>query len=190
MGSRRRRCGASQKFDVLKRWIFVVRDTGRSTSIRRMRNSTGIAAALLAAVFVASCGGGGGGSPPEAPPPAIQLLDFSETAMAVIKVRSSLNGVTLLEEKLTSLLESGPQRRITLLDQRGAVRARYSPPPGSSLIDFAQHASGEMSVALATARTVTLVRLDRAAAVSTEFPLLDPQAASDPFYDAGGVHDD
>src|SRR5260221_4167819 len=110
--------------------------------------------------------------------------------MAVIKVRPSVDGVTLLEEKLTSLLESGPQRRITLLDQRGAVRARYSPPPGSSLIDFAQHASGEISVALATARTVTLVRLDRAVAVSTEFPLLDPQAPNDPFYDAGGVHDD
>ena len=67
--------------------------------------------------------------------------------------------------------------RDALLDQRGAVRARYSPPPGFFLIDFAQHASGEITVALATARTVTLVRLDRAAAVSTEFPLLDPQAA-------------
>src|SRR5258708_20386788 len=110
--------------------------------------------------------------------------------MAVIKVRPSVDGVTLLEEKPTSLLEAGLLRRITLLDQRGAVRARYSPPPGFFLIDFAQHASGEISVALATARAVTLVRLDRAAAVSTEFPLLDPQAANDPFYDAGGVHDD
>src|SRR5260221_9897991 len=121
MDSRRRRSGASPKCNVLKRWKLVVRDAGRSTSVRHMRNSTGVPAVLMAAVFVASCGGGGGGSPPEARPPSIQLLAFSETAMAVIKVQSSLDGVTLLEEKLTSLLEPGPQRRITLLDQRGAV---------------------------------------------------------------------
>ena len=149
-----------------------------------------IVAALLVALSVASCGGGGGaGSQPEMPPP-VAPLDVAVSGMAVIKVRSSVDGVTTLEEKLTSLVQTGPERRITLLDQAGAVRARYSPPAGSSLIDFAQHASGEISVALATARTVTLVRLDRVAAVISEFPLVDPQAPNDPFFDAGGVRDD
>lgn len=141
--------------------------------------------ALLAAIAVASCGGGGSSSP-DMPPP----LAFTTSGMAVVKVRSSLDGVTVMEEQLTPLTEIGPQRRITLLDQAGAVRARYSPPPGSSLVDFAQHASGEITAALATARTVTLVRLDRAGSSLAEFPLLDPQAPTDPFFDSGGVRDD
>lgn len=145
--------------------------------------------ALLAAIAVASCGGGGGPSaPPDMPPPP--SLAFTTSGMAVVKVRSSLDGATVMEERLTPLSQIGPQRRITLLDQAGAVRARYSPPAGSSLIDFAQHASGEITAALATARTVTLVRLDRTGTVLTEFPLLDPQAPTDPFYDSGGVRDD
>src|SRR5207344_633852 len=110
--------------------------------------------------------------------------------MAVVKVRSHPGGLALLEEKLTSLLESGPERRLTLLDNDGTVRARYSASQGNCLIDFAQHPSGDISVVLATASTVTLVRLDRLAAVSNAFPLLDEQAPSDPFYDDGGVHDD
>jgi hypothetical protein len=89
------------------------------------------------------------------------------------------------------ILETGPQRRLTLLDAGGAVRARYSPPQGLSLIDFAQHPSGEITVALASARTVTLVRLDRAAARSFEFPLIDPQAPTDPYVFLGdGPRDD
>ena len=110
--------------------------------------------------------------------------------MAVVKARASVDGVTLLEEKPTSLLETGPQRRITMLGPDGAVRARYSPPQGFSLIDFAQHAQGEVSVALASARAVTLVQLDRAAVAMREFPLVDAQAPNDPFYDSGGIHDD
>ncbi|MGZ5676117.1 MAG: hypothetical protein ACXWHC_15080 [Usitatibacter sp.] len=142
----------------------------------------------MAALLVAACGGGGGSQPEVTP--RVMPLDFAIAGMAVIKVRSSSDGVTLLEEKLTSLLESGPQRSITLLDNGGAVRGRYSAPPGFSLIDFAQHPSGEISVALATARTVTLSRLDRFGSAGNEFPLLDAQAPNDPFYDAGGVHDD
>src|SRR5947207_8048683 len=132
-----------------------------------------VLASFAVAWLVASCGGGGGagGSSPPAMPPA--PLDIAVSGMAVIKVRSGADGVALLEEKLASLAESGPQRRITLLDSRGALRGRYSAPPGLSVIDFAQHPSGEISVALATSRTVTLVRLDAAAIASGDFPLTD-----------------
>src|SRR6476659_8283841 len=72
-------------------------------------------AALAAALFIASCGGGGyGGSQPQVPPP-VTPLDFADSGMAVIKARPSVDGVTLLEEKASSILETGPQRRITLL---------------------------------------------------------------------------
>ena len=74
------------------------------------------------------------------------------------KLRSSLDGVTLMEEKLSSLLEVGPQRRITFLDQSGGVRARYSPPAGFSLIDFAQHLIGPMRRLVANVKNLTPVR--------------------------------
>jgi len=117
-------------------------------------------------------------------------LDVSVAGLAVVKLRSSPDGLAILEERLTSLTESGPARRLTLLDGNGAVRGRYVAPTGFAVIDFAQHPSGEISVVLATAKTVTLVHLDRSAVADSEFPLLDPQAPGDPFYDAGGVHDD
>ena len=143
--------------------------------------------AFLIAALAVSCGGGG---PQPAAPPLVTPLDLAVPGMGAIKVRPGPDGIALLEEKLTSLLEPGPERCLTLLDKDGALRGRYSAPPGYSLIDFAQHPSGEISVALATAKTVTLVRLDRWAAAGGEFPLLDAQAPSDPFYDDGGVRDD
>lgn len=110
--------------------------------------------------------------------------------MAVVKVRSSIDGATLLEEKPSPITQPGPQRRITFVDSSGTVRTRYAAASGASLIDFAQHASGEISVALATNRTVTLVRVSRNGNAVAEYPLVDAQAPGDPFLDLGGVHDD
>ena len=143
-----------------------------------------LAALASSLVALAACGGSDSGAPDT------MLLDLSVAGQAVIKVRAGPDAAALLEEKLVSLRESGPERRLTLLDDSGAVRSRYVAPPGRALIDFAQHPSGEISVVLATAKTVTLVRLDRLAAAISEFELLDPQAPNDPFYDDGGVHDD
>ena len=123
----------------------------------------------------------------QTPPVSINL---SVSGMAVIKVRTGAQGVTLMVETLTALSESGPERSITLLDDDGAVSGRYSAPSGWALIDFAQHPSGEISAVLATARTVRLVRLDRTGIVRNDFALTDAQAPNDPFYDHGGVRDD
>jgi hypothetical protein len=147
--------------------------------------------ALGAAIVLASCGGGGGdGAGQPTPPPAPVSIDVSIAGMAVIKVQTGLQGVTLMAEKLTSLSEFGPDRSITLLDNNGAISGRYSAPAGWALIDFAQHPSGEISAVLATARTVRLLRIDRAAVVRSDFALTDAQAPDDPFYDNGGVRDD
>jgi len=116
-------------------------------------------AALLAAFIVSACAGGG---TEEAPAPA-PAIDFADPAMAVIKVRPSADGVTILEEKPTPITQPGPQRRVALLDPSGRVRGTYEAPAGSSIIDLAQHASGEVTVGLATAKAVTIVRLDRLA---------------------------
>jgi hypothetical protein len=147
---------------------------------------------LCIAVALASCGGGGSGSTvqttPAPTPPA--SIDVAIPGMAVIKVQDGAQGVTLMSEKLTSLLQSGPERSITLLDNNGATTGRYSAPSGWALIDFTQHPSGEVSAVLSTARTVRLVRIDRAAVVRNDFALTDAQAPNDPFYDNGGVRDD
>ncbi len=117
-------------------------------------------------------------------------IDVELTDRAVIKVRADTLGATTMEEKLTSIFETGPNRRITSLDGAGAVSGRYTAPDGWSIVDFARHPSGETTVILATAKTVKLTRLDRFAAPVSEFALTDPQAPSDPFYDSGGLHDD
>jgi hypothetical protein len=95
-----------------------------------------------------------------------------------------------MEERLHALTDPGPERKLVLLDDSGAQAGQYAAPAGWALIDFARHASGETTVVLATARDVKLVRLDRSAAPIGELALVDPQAATDPYYDNGGVHDD
>lgn len=152
-----------------------------------------ICVAFCAGTLLASCGGGnsGGGVPINIPPPTMPI-NLAVSGVAVVKVQSGNLGVAVMEEKLTSLFESGPDRRITLLDNKGAISGRYLPPTGWAVIDFTQHPSGEISVVLATAKTVRLVRLDRFAAPINEFDVIDAQAATDPFYDDGndGPRDD
>src|SRR4029079_17244140 len=147
----------------------------------------------LVAVLACSCGGGGGYSssppPPPPPPPPPATVDLSVTGKAVIKVRVDAPGTTMMEERLTALGQPGPDRSLEILDANEAVTGRYSPPAGMSLIDFAQHPSGEVSVAIATAKSVRLVRLSRTAAVIDQAEIVDPLVASDAFFDAGGVHD-
>ena len=131
---------------------------------------------------------------PRCPPPGTVAppapVSVAESGVAAIKVRAADPGVALLEETLTSIAQTGPVRRLTLLDNSGAPSGQYTAPAGWSLIDFAQHPSGEVSVVQASNTKVQLVRLDRAANVLSIFNLTDPQAPNDPFYDNGGVHDD
>jgi len=145
-------------------------------------------AVMTGSLLVAACGGGGGDSAMAPAPPA--PVQISVTGVAVTKVQVGPPGIAALEERLHALTDPGPDRKLVLLDAGGAQVAQYVPPAGWSLIDFARHPSGETTVALAAARDVKLVRLDRLAAPLDELAVTDPQAATDPFYDNGGVHDD
>lgn len=131
---------------------------------------------------------------PRCPAPGISgppaPVSLAVTNVIVTKVQAGDHGVAFMEEKLTSLLEPGPLRSLTLLDNDGAVSGRYAAPSGWALVDFAQHPSGEISAILTTATAVRLVRLDRSAAVIDEFDLTDAQAPGDPFYDQGGLRND
>ena len=144
------------------------------------------------AVIVSSCGSGGSSqtSTPPPPPPPPTPIDIAITAMAAIKVQSGTAGIAVLEQHLNAITEAGPDRTLAIFDSHGAASGRYAPPAGYSLIDFAQHPSGEISVALATATGVRLARIDRTAVLMDDLAIVDPQAATDPFFDTGGIHDD
>ena len=155
------------------------------------------AACLVLALFVAACGGGGGGSatntPPPPPPPPVTPtpLQWSVTGAAVIKVRVATAGTTVMIERLQPIIPAGgPDRSLQFFDANGAMTGRYDAPAGFSIVDFAQHASGDATAALATATTVSLVRVSRTAATRDTTPIIDPLAETDRFYDEGGLHDD
>jgi len=145
----------------------------------------------LAIGFLAACGGGDGSTATGEPNPPIQTVNLAVAGQAVIKVRTAGNVIALLEERLTSIFEPGPQRTLAILQADGRTAHSYVSPTGWSVIDFAVHPSGDISVALTTVREVRIVRLNRNGETRSDQLFLDPAAATDPFYDyEGGVRDD
>jgi hypothetical protein len=151
--------------------------------------------AMIVVALVSSCGGAGGSSPsqptpPPPPPPPPVAIKIAVSGSAVVKAQSNTVGIAALEQRLTALTEPGPDRSLAIFDAHGTATGRYTAPEGFALIDFAQHPSGEISVALATATSVKFARIDRSGALLDDLTLVDPQAVTDPFIDSGGVHDD
>jgi hypothetical protein len=150
----------------------------RSPSTRRL-------ALLMAttAVVLAACGGGGGGgagSPPPPPPPA--PLAVATPGVAAIKVRANGSGWVLLTEKLRGLEDvTTPDRRLQVSTDGRTSGTPIAAPPGWSLIDVAVHPSGQLSVVLATNKTLKLQRRAADGALIGESDFTDPQAATDPF---------
>jgi hypothetical protein len=123
--------------------------------------------------------------------PGAGTVDISVTGQTVTKVRASGNGVAFLEEHLNSIFEDGPRRSLVLLKASGEPLPPYTAPAGWSLVDFAIHPSGDLSVVLTTAREVRLVRLDHQGTVRSDQSFVDTAAATDPFFNyAGGLEDD
>lgn len=124
-------------------------------------------------------------------PPVLGGVDLAATGQTVTKVRTAGNEVVLLEERLHSIFEDGPQRTLALLQSDGHTVQPYMPPAGWSVVDFAVHPSGDISAVLTTATAVRIVRLDPAGSVRIDQVFLDPLAATDPFFNyAGGLKND
>jgi len=150
-------------------------------------------AAVALASLAAACGSGGNGSTAQAPPPPppqVTPITLAVSGRAVVRAQGDAQGFTLLEEKALAITQPGPDRRVVLLDGLGNEIGSYIPPSDWSLIDSTRHPSGDTTVILAAARTVMLVRLDRSGKTIDQSPLVDPDAPNDPFFDAGGTHDD
>ncbi|ARN22430.1 hypothetical protein [Piscinibacter gummiphilus] len=137
--------------------------------------------ATLLAVGLAGCGGG------EPDPPA--AYEHAVTGRAAVKVRRGGPGLVVLEERLVSIHEQGPQRQVVLLTPDWGVMGRYTAPADWSIVDAAAHPSGETSVVLTQRKTVRLVRLDVRAVVVADQPFTDAAAATDPYFDLGGIED-
>jgi len=121
----------------------------------------------------------------------INSVDLSVAGQTMTKVRTAGNEVVVLEERLHSIFEDGPQRTLAILQSDGRTVQPYMPPPGWSVVDFAVHPSGDISAILTTAREVRIVRLDPKGSVRSDQSFLDPAAATDPFFNyAGGLKDD
>jgi hypothetical protein len=122
--------------------------------------------------------------------PPIKIVDLAVASQTVTKVRTAGNQVVLLEERLTSIFENGPQRTLAILQSDGHTVQPYMPPPVWSVVDFAVHPSGDISAILTTVREVRIVRLDPNGSIRSDESFLDPAAATDPFFDyAGGIKD-
>src|SRR6266436_185253 len=154
------------------------------STVRVYRTSTVLCALLcLAVALLVACGG-------RATPP-INSVDLAVVGQTVTKVRRSGNEVVLLEERLTSIFEDGPQRTLAILQSDGHTVQPYTPPPGWSVDDFAVHPSGDISAILTTAREVRIVRLDPNGSIRSDQLFLDPSSPTDPFFNyAGGIKND
>jgi hypothetical protein len=141
----------------------------------------------LAVSLLVGCDDGAG--PKETP--AIKPVNLSVSGFTVTKVRTAANAIILLEERLTSIFEDGPQRTLTILQSDGQPTGSFIPPAGWSLVDFAVHPSGNISAVLTTAQQVRIVRLDSNGSIRSEQPFLDPAATTDAFLNyGGGIRDD
>ena len=145
---------------------------------------------VSASVLLVGCGGGGGIEGEVQTPPPVETVDLMISGDAVTKVRTAGGVVAFLQERLTSIFEAGPQRTLAILQADGHTVRSYNAPAGWSIADFAVHPGGDVSVVLTTAKEVRIVRVDRAASIGSDQMFVDPDAATDPFYDyEGGVRD-
>ena len=142
--------------------------------------------ALLCLAAALPVGCGRSSAPKETP-----AVNLSMSGLTVTKARTANNAIILLEERLNSIFEDGPQRTLAVLQSDGRPISSYMPPAGWSVVDFAVHPSGDISAILTTAREVRIVRLGSNGSIRSDQPFLDPAAPADPFFNyAGGIKDD
>ncbi len=141
----------------------------------------------LAGLGLSACGGGGGSTPPpvEPPPPPPPRLQLAVSGRAVVKLRSSTSRWVGLVERARPLEErSRPERELWVSGLQGQGSPLVlTAETGRSLLDFALHPSGELSLLQATDRALFLQRRSATGELLREQAFADPQAASDPFMD-------
>lgn len=153
--------------------------------------------AVLLTAVTAGCGGGAGsGSGTESPPPPELPPLSTELALQdrrIVKLRAVGNAWMAVAEKPRPHEDNTTPDRHLLLAQPGSTAAlEYAPPAGWALIDSAPHPSGELSVVLATAKQLRLLRLGAQGQQISSADFIDPLTTTDPIFSKDGssfVHD-
>lgn len=141
----------------------------------RMTGRLGMATALLGLLMACGGGGGSGGDAGGGGDPA--PLQLATPGQAVVKLRGLGTAWVALAEKARTLeIPTQPQRRLLV-----SQATDYLPPPGWSLLDFALHPSGQISLLLGSDRELRLLRLSAAGQLLREQDFTDPLVATDPF---------
>src|SRR3954453_21231283 len=94
----------------------------------KLRPTSGVlgASLCLAVSLLVGCDDSAG--PEERP--VIKPVKLSLSGVTVTKMRTAGNAIILLEERLTSIFEDGPQRTLALLQSDGKPIQSYIPPAG------------------------------------------------------------
>jgi len=147
----------------------------------------GKALAIFSTLLLAGCGGAGGGSlggPQPIPKPA-QVGDLPPALLpgvAVMKFRSVGNEWAALTERLRAIEDvTAPDRQLLTATVNARAATTIDAPEGWSLIDFAIHPSGEITLVLASDHELRLQRRAAGGALIGDSVLADAQAATDPF---------
>src|SRR5205085_9561217 len=160
----------NREFRMMRHCFVSVANIFRRSGLLR-------AALCLAVALLVGCAAGDGSGPKN--PPSIKPVDLAVAGQTVTKARTAGSAVVMLEQRLTSIFEDGPQRTLAILQSDGHTVQPYMPPPGWSVVDFAMHPSGDISSILSTAREVRIVRLDPYGSIRTDPPVLDAAPATD-----------
>ncbi|MFG6430682.1 hypothetical protein [Roseateles sp. LYH14W] len=142
-----------------------------------MISRRGLAAALA---LLTACGGGGGSAGGAIDPPPVQL---ATPGLSVTKLRAGTTSwVALVEKARSPEIPTKPERQLLISQADGRSRQlAYLPPDGWSLLDFARHASGEISLLLASDRELRLQRLSAIGQLLRDQPFVDLLVATDAF---------
>lgn len=139
-------------------------------------------------LLLVACGGGGGAAsepsppPPPTPPPAISPPLLMPQGVAVMKFRAAGDGWAALTERLRPIEDkTAPDRRLLLALGGRQPAAQIDPPSGWSLIDFALHPSGALTLVLASDSQLRLQQRAATGDLIADVIFADDQSATDPF---------
>jgi len=145
--------------------------------------------AFFLAILLAGCGSGsgggdavGGGDPPPKPALVTDLPPALVPGVAVIKFRSAGSEWVALTERLRPIEDmTAPDRQLLTATAGTRAMTTIDAPAGWSMIDFAIHPSGEITLVLASDHELRLQRRAAGGALIGDSIFGDLQAATDPF---------
>ena len=140
--------------------------------------------APLLTLLLASCGGSFGSEAPPQPQPVVvdHPPSASSLSVAVIKFRAVGGEWVALTERLRRLEDTtAPDRQLLTALDGTQTPVAIDPPAGWSLIDFALHPSGQMTLVLATNKELRLQRRAANGDLIGESNFTDAAAPTDPF---------